>query len=206
MLDFVVSSPGSVYSKKAAHWLLLLLVAIALTVTLPSPGFSELKKGDSKKAEKKTEKKGPSKEEAIAYIQERCTIDNDNAQTKDTVSLDGCTFISETAMYDRDTYVHRRSVPLETLNPDRFTNGVWPSTNAVKFGIIGNSVSYATSDEKPHVKFVIERKKEGVDNIEKMENYGFFQCFTEQMAAEAAKALRHLAILCGAKKPVTPYD
>ncbi|MBF0554163.1 MAG: hypothetical protein HQK96_06330 [Nitrospirae bacterium] len=182
----MIYTEGETKNGKTVSWLLLLLAAAVLTVSLSSPCFSESKKGPKKEI---------SKEETFAYIKERCTIDNDNAQTKDNVFLEGCMFISETKSYD-GTYVHRRYAPLDKLNPESPAPGVWPSTNGVKFGLIANSISYATADEAPLVKFIVDGAKDKY-HAENMQNYGYFQCDGETKARQAAKAFKHLIKLCG---------
>ncbi|MBF0486582.1 MAG: hypothetical protein HQK98_00340 [Nitrospirae bacterium] len=187
----MIYTKGETKSGKTVSWLLLLLTAAVLTVSLSSPCFSESKKGVGK-----GQKREISKEETFAYIKERCTIDNDNAQTRDNVYLEGCTFISETKSYDNTTYMHRRYAPLGKLNPESPTPGVWPSTNGIKFGLIANSISYTTSDESPLVKYVVDGAVDRYHN-ESMQNYGYFQCESETKATQAAKALKHLIKLCG---------
>ncbi|WP_420264106.1 hypothetical protein [Candidatus Magnetominusculus dajiuhuensis] len=182
---------GETKGGKTVSWLLLLLTAAVLTVSLSSPCFSESKKGAGKGKEKEI-----SKEETFAYIKERCTIDNDNAETKDNVFLEGCMFISETRSYDNTSYMHRRYAPLDKLNPESPTPGVWPSTNGVKYGLIANSISYTTSDEAPLIKYIVDGSKDRYHN-ELMQNYGYFQCESETKAKQAAKALKHLIKLCG---------
>ncbi|KWT83468.1 hypothetical protein [Candidatus Magnetominusculus xianensis] len=189
-----------IYTKgKTLHLLLLLFTAVALTLSLSSPCFSESEKDDGKGP-----KKDISKEETFAYIKERCTIDNDNAETKDNVFLEGCMLITETKAYDGN-YRHRRYASLEKLNPESPSPGVWPSTNGIKFGLIANSVSYATSDEKPHVKYIVERLKDNY-KLEQIYNYGYFQCESETAAKQVARALKHLIKLCGGKVPKDLFD
>lgn len=177
---------------KNRNWLLLLLTVTVLVLALTSACFSESKKDDGK-----GKKKEISKEDTIAYIQARCTVDNDNAKTKDSVRVEGCTLITETEGYGENAdYSHSRTAPLDKLNPESPTPGVWPSTNGVKFGLVANSVSYTTADEKPHIRFVADRKAEKF-HIDQMNNYGYFQCEGETAAKQAAKALKHLIQLCG---------
>ncbi|MCG6552061.1 MAG: hypothetical protein L7F77_07015 [Candidatus Magnetominusculus sp. LBB02] len=194
-----------IYSKgRTLNWLFILITAAVLTLSLSSPCFSASDYDDETPTPAKKTKKKISKEETFAYIKERCTVDNDNVETKDNVYLEGCMFISETKSND-GKYMHRRYAPLDKLNPESTNNGIWPSTNGTKFGLIANSVSYATKDEKPHVKFVVERPDDKY-NSENMQNYGYFQCETEAKAAQAAKALKHLIKLCGGEKQKDLFD
>lgn len=182
-----------IYAKgKTISWLLLVLTVAVMTVSLSSPCFGESEKDAGKKTKKKI-----SKEETFAYIKERCTIDNENAETKDNVFLEGCMLITETKGYGGNAgYRHRRYVPLNKMNPESPNNGIWPSTNGIKYGLVANSVSYSTADEQPHVKFVVERTTDNYTK-EQEQNYGFFQCESESKARQAAKALKYLITLCG---------
>ncbi|MBF0457135.1 MAG: hypothetical protein HQK99_04485 [Nitrospirae bacterium] len=191
-----------IYAKgKAISWLLLVLTVAVLTVSLSSPCFGESEKGKGEKTKKKI-----SKEEAFAYIKERCTIDNNNAETKDDVFLEGCMLITQTKGYGGTAgYMHRRYAPLNKLNPESPNNGIWPSTNGIKYGLIANSVSYSTADEEPHIKFVVERTQDNYTKEQEL-NYGFFQCETETKAKQAAKALKYLIKLCGGSNPKDLFD
>ncbi|MEO5357710.1 MAG: hypothetical protein H7844_10480 [Nitrospirae bacterium YQR-1] len=191
-------------------WLLAVLIALSFTdqvfaekgTVAPDP----IQPSESvTKDLKDTDGPKPSKEETIAYIQEKCdNMKFYDDKIIDRVYLEGCNLIllGTTGKFgEKDSARVKKTVPLADMDPGVIRLGFDPA-RVMYTGFINSGVQVNSRNEERKISVVRESydsdgkyRKEEIKEVS-----ATFHCKNETMAQKVAKAAARLIEVCGGKK------
>ncbi|QWR77961.1 hypothetical protein [Candidatus Magnetomonas plexicatena] len=154
---------------------------------------------------KGSDKSAPSKEETIAFIQERCdNLKYYDDKIVDNVKLEGCNLVllqTYGKFGEKDTQKLKITIPLKDMDPAVIRLGFDPA-RVLYTGFVNSGVQLNVKDEAKKITVLKERydtegkyKKE-----ESMVSAYTFHCKNETIAEKVAHASARLIEVCGGKR------
>ncbi|MBF0464082.1 MAG: hypothetical protein HQK88_06100 [Nitrospirae bacterium] len=170
------------------------------TQAQPIPDSESVTKGF-----KDTGKSGPSKEETIAFIQERCdNLKYMDDKIVDRVYLEGCNLVllqTYGRFGQKDTQKVKITIPLADMDPLVIRLGFDPN-RVLYTGFINSGVQLNSKDEQNKIT-VFKEYYDSEGKYKKEESKAInaiFHCKNETVAQKVANAAAHLIEICGGKK------
>ncbi|MBF0520312.1 MAG: hypothetical protein HQK92_11370 [Nitrospirae bacterium] len=196
--------------------LLFLAVTILAVFFYASMGYAGINTGESQaqpipnsesvtKDFKDSGKSGPSKEETIAFIQERCdNLKYMDDKIVDRVYLEGCNLVilqTYGNFGQKDTQKIKITIPLADMDPLVIRLGFDPN-RVLYTGFVNSGVQLNSKDEQKKITMFKEHyDSEGkYKKEESMLMNAIFHCKNETFAQKVANAAAHLIEVCGGKK------